>query len=300
MAEGPWRDLLGKLTRGFAEQNVEHPGGRNGELGSMLVRDMTLAQAMRYHREKIWDLGGYEAASYHETGHILLGFAYNIPPNEGLEEKSYQGGFDSEIYNLEIESILSRTMSGNLKALHSDKDEFRADVLRNYEAFGPREHLNRTLGWLITQQTGKSYEELRQSAHYSDESFHALARRMRLQISTTEDHTSWVVTSPDNGQQFYFDTAEDHFLPDNIEGVHDFVRFERPSLEEIDEVYDRIQPALHLLQTRIESVDRDGLSPQEHYHKCLRVFEETKVREVYRAMMSRRISPEPEPDTQPA
>ena len=297
-----WKELLGNLTRGFTERaDALGNGGRNDELQTMLSRDMTLAEAVHHHISTVWGLDeGYEIFS-HEAGHVLLGLALNAPPHNTLSGHSYQGTYDAEIYNLEVEHILNSTVTGKQKTLHDNKPEFITGVLARYREFAVQENLMRTLGWLMERQSGRSYEDLRESVDYDDQAFQSMAEDMGITVRRSEDMQRWTVSAPGFEEDFFFHAPDENFLPGDLAGVDDFQRFERPHVREISDVYDRMMPAVHMLQQEVFTLDRSA-SRKSLSQDAGAAMGRLKIRDLYRAIVNRPTAPSPgsDPDSTPA
>lgn len=295
--KGGVREFFGNLMRGLGEAPDRlATGGRGEELQTMLSRDMTLAEAVDYHTREVWNFGGYEEALPHEAGHVILGLALNAPPrDQHLSAHPYQGTYDAEIYNIQIEHILNATVTGRYKEPYNDRQKFIMDVLSTYREFAVQENLMRTLGWLMEKQTGQSYEAMREEVHYSDAAFQDKARAMGITIDRSEDLKSWTVTAPGFEDAFFYHSPNDAILPGDLEGVEDFPRFERPSVHEIIEIYDRVLPAIHLLQNKAFGLKRAGHEGLGYYQEGDDALGETKVRDLYQAIVNR-PSNEPVPE----
>ncbi|MCB1592367.1 MAG: hypothetical protein KDI90_07950 [Alphaproteobacteria bacterium] len=299
------KDILGKLVRGLLEEaDGSLTGGRDGELQVMLDRDMTLAEAVHYHVKTVWAYQSVEGFD-HEAGHVLLGLAFNAPPHEGLEGTPYQGSYDSEIYNFEIEKVLLGTITGRIKESYADRQGFIMGVLEHYRRTAPQENLSRTLGWLMAQETGKSYDALRQEAQYEYEEFQIQAEEMGIHVHRDPVTQAWSVTKPGLGEDFFYIGPDECILPDALEGGADFRRFERPRVQEIIEVYDRLLPALHLLQAKILALEPERALLQSSGifgDEAERAMGEVKVRDIHQAILTRKATPDPEaePDAVPA
>lgn len=287
--KGGIREFFGNLMRGLGEAPDRlATGGRSEELQTMLSRDMTLAQAVDYHTRTVWNFGGYEEALPHEAGHVILGLALNAPPrDENLSQHPYQGTYEAEIYNIPIEHILNATVTGRYKTLYDDKQKFIRDVLANYREFAVQENLVRTLGWLMEKKTGRGFEAMREEVHYSDAAFQAQAEAMGIRVNRSEDLKSWTVAAPGFDEEFFYHSPNDAILPGDLEGVDDFPRFERPHVHEIAEIYDRILPAIHLLQNKAFGLERSGHEGRGYYQAGDDVLGETKVRDLYKAIVNR-------------
>lgn len=279
-------------------------GGRDEELQTMLSRDMALAEAVRHHISDVWGLDEGNEIFNHEAGHVILGLALNAPPhNSMLGHHSYQGSYESEIYNLEIEHILNLTTIGKQKEPFNNRQEFVRGVLARYREFAVQENLMRTLGWLMERQTGRNYDDLRKSVDYDDQKFRAMAEGMGISVDPSEDMKSWTVSAPGFDEPFFFLAPDEHFLPGDLHGVQTFERFERPHVREICEVYERILPAVHMMQGKIFALDRAALaqSGQSFGDTADRAMGSLKVRDLYQAIVNRRPMPsrEPEQDAAP-
>lgn len=287
--KGGFKKFFGDLVRGLGEAPDRlASGGRGEELQSMLSRDMTLRQAVDYHTREVWNFGGYEEALPHEAGHVILGLALNAPPrDEHLSARPYQGTYEAEIYNIQIEHILNATVTGRFKAPYNDRQKFITDVLSTYREFAVQENLMRTLGWLMEKQTRQSYEAMREEVHYSDAAFQDKARAMGISINRSEDLKSWSVTAPGFEDAFFYHSPNDAILPGDLEGVEDFARFERPHVRDICEIYDRVLPAIHLLQNKAFGLERSGHEGRGYYQAGDDVLGETKVRDLYKAIVNR-------------
>ena len=259
------------------------PSQFSPEIETMLGQDMTLAEAVDYHINEVWGFTEREGFD-HEAGHILLGLAFSEPVVGQYYE--HQGNYESEIYNFRIENILLPSMVGRSKTLYDDREDFHRQALVSYQATMPIENLNRTLGWILEQKTGQSYAELRDSVGYDDGAFRGLAREHGLMLEVNELGQDWALTIPENGVRFHCKSEEDLYLPDDIDGVTDFARFERPTDEVIDTVYDRILPAAHVLQQRIFDArsENGGTLNSDMVEEAMGAV---KVRALYEAMYAR-------------
>lgn len=287
---------MAHLVRGFLElPDSPHTGGRNGELQTMLDRDMTLAEAVRHHISEVWNLDGGNEIFNHEAGHVVLGLALNAPPYHALAGHAYQGSYEAEIYNLEIEHLLNSTTTGKQKELFNNRQEFIMGVLARYREFSVQENLMRTLGWLMERQTGQSYEELRSSVDYNDQKFREKAEGMGITVTRSENMKSWTVSAPGFDEPFFFLAPGEHFLPGDLEGVDDFQPFERPHVSEICEVYERVLPALHMMQNEVFALDREAAaqSGQSFGNMSDRAMGSLKIRDLYREIVARKAEASP-------
>ncbi len=297
------KDILGKLVRQILEEpEAALTGGRDGELQTMLGRDMTLREAVNHHVKTVWKYQSVEGFD-HEAGHVLLGLAFNAPPHEGLEGTPYQGSYDSEIYNFEIEKVLLGTITGKIKDSYVDRQGFIMGVLEQYRYTASQENLNRTLGWLMSRETGKSYDELRREVNYEDEEFQIRAEAMGIAVDRNPVTQAWSVAKPGMEDDFFFIRPDECILPDALEGVTDFRRFERPQVREIVEVYDRLLPALHLLQAKVLELEPDRQALQyvgKFGEAANHAMGQVKVRDLYQAIVARKAAPDPEAEPEAA
>ncbi len=286
------RGLLGvafQQTGQDSPDSLEHSSTRvssgklSPEIETMIGEDMTLAEAVDYHIDEVWGFTEREGFD-HEAGHVLLGLAF-AEPVKG-HHYAHQGSYESEIYNFRIENILLPTLIGRSKTLYDDRKDFHEKVLKTYQDAMPVENLNRTLGWILEQKTGKSYESLREAVGHDDDAFRNLAREHGLMLEANDVGQNWVLTIPENGVRFFCKSEDDLFLPDDIEGVSDFQRFVRPTDEVIDTVYDRILPAAHVLQQRIFDArsENGGTLNSDMVEEAMGAV---KVRALYEAMYAR-------------
>ncbi len=291
------KDILRDLVQQFLEEpSSDLTIGREGELKTMLDRDMTLAQSVNYHIKNVWGFKHVEGFD-HEAGHVLLGLVFNAPPHEGLEGTPYQGSYDSEIYNFEIEKILLGTITGRIKEPYADRQAFIMGVLEHCRRTAPQENLNRTLGWLMSQETGKSYDELRRNVNYDDEELQSRAEDMGIQIQHDPVSQAWTVTMPALEHDFFYIRADECLLPDSLEGVTDFRRFERPHVKEIIEIYDRLLPTLHLLQGKVLALEPERQALQyagQFGDVANEAMGEVRIRDLYKAIIARNAAPDPE------
>lgn len=286
---GGFKSFFGDLMRGLSESPDRlSTGGRDEELQAMLSRNMTLQEAVGYHTRKVWNFGAYQEALPHEAGHVILGLALNAPPRDDhLSNHPYQGTYEAEIYNIQIEKILNATVTGRYRTLYEDRQQFIMDVLKSYREFAVQENLMRTLGWLMEKRTGQSYESMREDAHYSDAAFQAKAEAMGIKVNRSEDLKSWTVSAPGFAEEFFYNAPDEAVLPGDLEDVDDFPRFERPTVHEIVETYDRVLPAIHLLQDKALRLERRNHEGAGYYEAGDRALGETKIREIYKAIVNR-------------
>lgn len=282
-----FKGLMNALSR-------QHKGdvwkqGRDGEFDTMLAKDMNLIEASRFHTKSIWKFDDREIFA-HDAAHIILGLACNALPHEGLERHSYQGDYSAEIYNLEIEKILLGTITGRNQTLHNDKLEFVTGVLGHFRRNAPQENLNRTLGWLVSKRSGKDYDTIRSETAYDDGALQKLAESTGIQVEHDPSTHEWTVTLPNSRESFYYLPPDAHFMPGDLDGISDFAPFTRPHVKQIIEIYDRVCPAIQLLQEEAFKIDRNRFLGESFSDEAEVAMSRIKVRALYDAINLREIS----------
>ncbi len=267
------------LGREFSGMSVDEVPVELDEFAYMLEQDMTLDEAAKFHLD-VWGLPP-DFQLEHDASHLIMGLSTGL---DGDGDYPYQGTYEAEIYTVASEMAILDAGSGNRKTHKDMRTDFLSRVQDNFDIYGDEENLNRTMIWALEQQGVSDAEDIFAQNGHKTSSLQQLAAEHGIEV-TRRDGT-WGVDIPDMDERFWYIDDRKNYMPDDIESVQDFIRFNRPSEEEVSAMYERIRPGLAALTERIEDyVERHGKTAGMS-SRLSRELGQIKVRELYQEMVN--------------
>lgn len=231
-------------------------------------RSMTMREAINYHIKEEWQfLATSEENNPHELAHVLT--LCSLGPN--ARPLDYQGSYVSEIFVTPIEDLLIEALAGKLNRDSELRHELTAEnfkdkVAKAYNDFYLREVLNRILIVRIREARqargiteSLSEEDIRKEVHHDDGSLMQLAKQEGVEFAFNGpqlgERPFWVKAA--DGSEFYGKYSKagklNALYPEPETG---FIDFPYPNEAYIVAFFERIKPALELINTRYPEIER--------------------------------------------
>ena len=267
------------LGREFSGMSADGVPVELDEIAYMLEHDMTLDEAAKFHLD-VWGLPP-DFQFEHDVSHLIMGLSTGL---DGDGDYPYQGTYEAEIYTVANEMAFLDSGSGNSKTPEEMRTDFLSRVQDNFDIYGDEENLNRTLVWALKQKGVSDADDLFEQNGFKSSALMALAAQHGIEAERRSG--TWGVDIPDMDERFWFVDDRKNYMPDDIEGVQNFVRFNRPSEDDVSAIYERMRPGLAALNERIDDyVERHGKTAGMS-GRLRRELGQIKVRELYQEMVN--------------